>query len=173
MPAKRKYGYYVLPLLQGERFIGYVEPVWDRKTGVISVRGLCYEPDIKPGKRLVASVDMALARLTISKSEGKGLKAAGNTPVARNIFLSYAGKGSNDDEVLARGEGATVAGQVNRNSLQFLRLAQTAQRRHRVPLRNQWLERIRVKRELRADITRTDGIDTYVMLRPFNRQRLG
>lgn len=86
MPTKRKYSYYVLFLLQGERFISYVEPVWDRKTGAISVRGLYYEPDIKPGKRLAASVDMALARLTLSKSEGKGLKAAGNTSVARNII---------------------------------------------------------------------------------------
>lgn len=60
-PAKRRYGYYVLPLLMGERFIGRVEPVWDRKSDSLSVKGLWYEPDIKPGKRLEAAVDKAVA----------------------------------------------------------------------------------------------------------------
>lgn len=60
-PAKRKYGYYVLPLLQGENFIGRVEPVFDRKTGRVTVKGLWYEPEVKPGKRLTAAVDKALA----------------------------------------------------------------------------------------------------------------
>jgi len=46
--AKREYGYYVLPVLRGDRLIGRVEPVLDRKTGVLQVKGSWWEPGVKP-----------------------------------------------------------------------------------------------------------------------------
>ena len=36
---KREYGYYVLPVLAGDRIVGRVEPRFDRKTGVLEVLG--------------------------------------------------------------------------------------------------------------------------------------
>jgi uncharacterized protein YcaQ len=42
--AKREYGYYVLPILRGDRVIGRIEPAFDRKTGVLRVHGVFAEP---------------------------------------------------------------------------------------------------------------------------------
>ena len=43
--AKREYGYYVLPILRGDRLIGRIEPVFDRKTSVLRVNGVFAEED--------------------------------------------------------------------------------------------------------------------------------
>jgi uncharacterized protein YcaQ len=46
--TKREYGYYVLPILRGDRLIGRIEPVLDRKAGVLRVNGVWWEPGVKP-----------------------------------------------------------------------------------------------------------------------------
>jgi uncharacterized protein YcaQ len=38
-PAKREYGYYVLPILVGDRIVGRAEPVFDRKAKTLSLLG--------------------------------------------------------------------------------------------------------------------------------------
>jgi uncharacterized protein YcaQ len=45
--AKRQYGYYVLPILRGDRVIGRIEPIVDRKAGVLRVKGVWWEPGVK------------------------------------------------------------------------------------------------------------------------------
>jgi hypothetical protein len=46
--AKREYGYYVLPVLSGDRIVGRIEPVFDRREGVLRVQGLWWEKGEKP-----------------------------------------------------------------------------------------------------------------------------
>lgn len=41
--AKREYGYYVLPILRGDRIVGRIEPVYDRKTRELKVNGVWWE----------------------------------------------------------------------------------------------------------------------------------
>jgi uncharacterized protein len=41
--AKREYGYYVLPILRGDRVVGRIEPLHDRKTGELRVLGTWWE----------------------------------------------------------------------------------------------------------------------------------
>jgi uncharacterized protein YcaQ len=46
--AKREYGYYVLPILHGDRLVGRIEPVFDRREKVLRVKGVWWEPGEKP-----------------------------------------------------------------------------------------------------------------------------
>ena len=49
IPAdKREYGYYVLPILHGDRLIGRIDPVLDRKRRVLTVNAVYAEPKAPP-----------------------------------------------------------------------------------------------------------------------------
>lgn len=58
--VKRKYGYYTLPILFGERFAGRIEAIPDRKTGVLHVKGLWWEEDIRVTKKLNKMLERTL-----------------------------------------------------------------------------------------------------------------
>ncbi|MDQ6793894.1 MAG: winged helix DNA-binding domain-containing protein [Chloroflexota bacterium] len=46
--ARRRWGYYVLPILFGDRFVGRIEPRIDRRTGTLRVLGLWWEDGFDP-----------------------------------------------------------------------------------------------------------------------------
>jgi uncharacterized protein YcaQ len=46
--AKREYGYYVLPILHGDRLVGRIEPVFDRSTRILAVKGVWWENGQEP-----------------------------------------------------------------------------------------------------------------------------
>ena len=59
---KRKYGYYTLPILYGEQFVGRIEAVPDRKQGSLVVKGLWWEPGIRQTKKLKEQLERTLRR---------------------------------------------------------------------------------------------------------------
>ena len=58
--AKRKWGYFCLDILHGDRFVGRFDPKVDRKTGTLILKALYLEPDVAPDDALVADVAVAL-----------------------------------------------------------------------------------------------------------------
>jgi len=59
---RRTHGYYVMPLLEGDRFVGRIDPKFHRDTGVLHIRRVWWEPQVKPTRRRTADLDAALAR---------------------------------------------------------------------------------------------------------------
>jgi uncharacterized protein YcaQ len=59
---KRKYGYYVLPLLYGEAFVGRVEAVADKKTCTLTVKNIWYEENVKQTESLKSAVVNCIKR---------------------------------------------------------------------------------------------------------------
>lgn len=60
--AKRQWGYYVYPVLEGDRFVGRIEAKGDRLNGVLNVLNFWLEPDVKPTKARGKKLDAELAR---------------------------------------------------------------------------------------------------------------
>ena len=61
--SKRKYGYYVLPVLYGDRLVGRIEPKVDRKANSLTVQNIWFEPGVRQTKTLSGMIDKAVCRL--------------------------------------------------------------------------------------------------------------
>lgn len=59
--AERKYGYYVLPVVYGDRFIGRIEPVLDRSRRELVIRGWWPEPGVEPDRGVIDALERCLA----------------------------------------------------------------------------------------------------------------
>jgi uncharacterized protein YcaQ len=64
VPAKkRKYGYYVLPIMEGDRFIGRLDPFHERDQQTLIVDRIWWEKGIKPTPERKRKLNDALAVL--------------------------------------------------------------------------------------------------------------
>jgi len=62
---KRRYGYYVLPILYGEKLIGRMEAAAERKTKSLEVRHIWYEEGVRQTAKLKKALDGAVKRLAV------------------------------------------------------------------------------------------------------------
>lgn len=61
--AKREYGYYVLPILHGDRLIGRIDPKMDRKSETLHINAIYAEPDAPQDKVAGQAVAQAITGL--------------------------------------------------------------------------------------------------------------
>ena len=62
--VKRKYGYYTLPILYGDKFVGRIEAIPDRKDHILHVKGLWWEYGVRQTKKLNAELNKTLLKFS-------------------------------------------------------------------------------------------------------------
>jgi uncharacterized protein YcaQ len=60
---KRQYGYYVLPILEGARLVGRLDPKFERREGLLNIRQIYWEPGVRVTRQRRGELKQAVARL--------------------------------------------------------------------------------------------------------------
>ncbi|HJU53652.1 MAG TPA: crosslink repair DNA glycosylase YcaQ family protein [Pyrinomonadaceae bacterium] len=60
---QRQYGYYVLPILEGDRLVGRLDPKFERREGLLSVRRIYWEPNVRATRPRLRNLEKAAERL--------------------------------------------------------------------------------------------------------------
>jgi uncharacterized protein len=86
-PAKRRWGYYVLPIVFGDRFVGRIEPRIDREKGRVEVLGLWWQNGFAP-RRADGFVDAMrdALRAYLRFAGADSLEWAAQLPTEKRIF---------------------------------------------------------------------------------------
>jgi hypothetical protein len=62
-PAARRFGYFVLPILEGERLVGRLDPRVERERDTLEVRRIWWEPGVRPTRSRRRALEVGLERL--------------------------------------------------------------------------------------------------------------
>ena len=91
--AKRRWGYYVLPICFGDRFVGRIEPRIDREPRCVEVLGLWWEDGFAPARAggFVDAMRAALAALSAVRGDGSHRLGAASRGRAAAARLNAAG----------------------------------------------------------------------------------
>ena len=89
-PAKRRWGWYVLPIVFRDRFVGRIEPRIDREAGRVHVLGLWWEDGFAPRRAdgFVESMRSAL-RAYLRFAGARRLEWAPHLRAEKRLFLSH------------------------------------------------------------------------------------
>jgi uncharacterized protein YcaQ len=79
--AKRRFGYYAMPLLDGDRFVARVDSAADRARGVLVVGAVTPEPGVRPNRSSGATVATAVRELA-AWTGAAALEVSGPVPQA-------------------------------------------------------------------------------------------
>ncbi len=69
--AERRHGYYVMPLLEGERLVGRIDPKLHRGEGRLEVRSVRWEAGVRPARRRRQALETAVGRLATLAGAGR------------------------------------------------------------------------------------------------------
>lgn len=58
---KREYGYYVLPVLYGDRFIARLDPGFDKQTRILTINDWWWEDGLEPDQQMADALKQCLA----------------------------------------------------------------------------------------------------------------
>ena len=88
---KRRYGYFVLPILSRGELVGRLDAKAHRSDGVFEVKALFLEPGVRPDEALAADLAHAIARcaawhgtprVTVKRTNPPGVRRALNAALA-------------------------------------------------------------------------------------------
>ena len=84
--TRRRYGYYTLPILHRGQLVGRVDPVYDRRARVLTVRAVHLEPGVRPDESLVAALAAALLDLSDFLGGGEVRMVASDPPAVATML---------------------------------------------------------------------------------------
>jgi uncharacterized protein YcaQ len=95
VPApKRQYGYYSMPILHRGAIVGRLDPSYNRKTGVLTIKALHLEPWVRPGEALMRAISGAIEDLLafLGGAPGSWMVLESDSSGVTHLLRPYAGE---------------------------------------------------------------------------------